>query len=379
MQCRPPVSAALFVLHFSLSYILLEVCCLRKLLQINGSDGVHGWPSSLFYPRGKCLYFLEGREKLSRDGLGHSFFSFNNWVVSAERLNLTLRVRFKTDSHKRKKLNSSRLIEYFFGDSFFAEIPHGCPLVRRKVRYQKLPDVVETHRNKCWSASRRLCTVFVVTKPPNTDNSVNVMGYRNIFHERARVKPPLQANELRISVHIRRGDIVGNLKRTHKWISNAAYFDLLRSVFKSSKSSSIHVILHVEGWRPPAYVPDIYDGKFTDFSPLQHHGATVQFGPKDETEALNMMCGSHILIASISDFSFLAALLCEYTITLAVPRRTFLTDLENVLTLEPLEHEQVDFHNRSIRVVSRFSFCAQCVSDLHTRFSQAVKARYQDK
>lgn len=231
--------------------------------------------------------------------------------------------------------------------------------------YRRLPEIYNAHKNQCANSNSRLCIVFVVPKPSNSDNSVNVRGYQNAFYSLPRKRPSPGIQHLQVSVHIRRGDRVGNVRRSSTWISNVAFLDILRNIRTAFKSSSIDVVLHVQGWKSPALVPDVFVGRFTNFSPpLQELGASFQFGPYDETETIASICESHVLIASISDFSFMAAALCKYTVALVPNSRQFLSNLENTILLEPQGFDKFCFGNQSVRSISQFSFCSKCLAPM---------------
>ena len=331
------------------------------------------WPDVLTQPESEMPIFLEGSTQSG--GLGHAFRSFISLAVIAAENRLTLRANLISGGHGD---NASAVKERIFGNYYFSRIPQSCSGSEiHNVSIRNVASVVTWLRHQ--GRKNGTCIVIsLVDRPDPDDSKIDPCSIRKAYRtaqwsriHRLLIPRPMDicheriAGEcnVRISVHLRRGDILrGPAKQQIHWINtrgspNLVYTTLIKQILSRLRRQRrvADVTMHVElDGGNLSHVIDL-DGSFNDFTAVVNHnlGEKISLGPKDTLDTLEDTCQSHILIGSSSGFSHLQAVLCDKTVVIALPMFAFSYEyLPNVILAAKKPEQAVNFR----RFDNNFSF-----------------------
>ena len=341
------------------------------------------WYPDLFIYNRSCPLFLGVPQHSA--GLGHSFHDFIQTLGLAARNRLTLHAVFGNSTTHHSN-NMIATVGYFFGDLFSAQLPesNSCTEVKASTILE-LDSAILMARSTCHTALslgiEAPCTYFEVpwtvgNEPAGTrrfGGGLNLAMIRRIFEantpRRVSVLDSLgdsrgahlaklrgssaflsDPKQLRVSVHIRRGDLNYYYRDVHsahdveqnqlRLMPNKVIISVLERIFdmllgpdrlESGRARfQLDVVLHCEGMRDVSAVPNL-NGTSTNFARAlskYSDSMTLRAGPTDAITAFNEMCFSDIVIGGLSAFSGMAAILCRAPILFEAPFTWY--DLETI-------------------------------------------------
>lgn len=344
-------------------------------LPANATSRCRRWPSTTTQPNSSCPIFLEAKYNPNA-GTAHSFMTLVTILGIAAESGLTVSMRLApATTHNalggllghtlrtHDKSHCARLGRFQYGEA--GRQKEAVENWRRKMCSSNNNSSHSSNNSSMSHARVRCAAVAFDGIAAPYDPREPIFAKQPIFWDTSwlrrhvRLPPPSPVVKvldavmppLRIAVHIRRGDLGYYLARIRgedrpgaalaRLIPTSAYVQLLDDLFLRIRQRGferpIRVVLHVEGAKGSALVPD-FDGKLTDFEAIARRrgwaNTTFALGVSNPYLAIGEVCRSDILITGASGFSHAMALVCTRPLVLAIPIWLPYKCIPNVLPLE---------------------------------------------
>ena len=157
------------------------------------------------------------------------------------------------------------------------------------------------------------------------DNYYNEAFLTQMSESYVGVKPKMYDNDkFNISIHIRRGDDILDSDRTHRWVNNEVYVDLIKKLL----DTYIDSVIHIFSWRNPNL--NINDDR------IIYHITDDGMG---FLEDFNCLVQSDLLVVGSSSFSISAGILNKNIV---------LCDDTLCKLITPIPHRWVSDYNKLI-------------------------------